>query len=80
MVRKITVMIVAIAGVLASAFPAYAQKGEKTLGIAYGFASYNTSGYVDVYFQYSFAEHVCVSLLKWATYSATTANRVSRRA
>ena len=61
MVRKITVMIVAIAGVLASAFPAYAQKGEKTLGIAGGFASYNTSGYVDVYFQYSFAEHVRIA-------------------
>ncbi len=61
MVRKITVMIVAIAGVLASAFPAYAQKGEYTLGIAGGFASYNTSGYVDVYFQYSFAEHVRIA-------------------
>ena len=29
MVRKITVTIVAIAGVLASAFPAYARKGRR---------------------------------------------------
>lgn len=40
---------------------ASAQRGEKTLGVAGGFASYNTSGMVDIYFQYSFAEHVRIA-------------------
>lgn len=34
-----------------------AQKGEKTLGISGGYASYNDGGYTDVYFQYTFADH-----------------------
>lgn len=38
-----------------------AQKGEKTLGIAGGFATYNDGGFVDVYFQYSFADHVRIA-------------------
>lgn len=37
---------------------AQAQKGEKTLGLAGGFATYNNGGYADIYFQYSFANHV----------------------
>lgn len=40
---------------------ASAQKGEKCLGIAGGFASYNTSGFTDVYFQYSFSKHVRIA-------------------
>lgn len=34
-----------------------AQRGEKTLGVAGGFATYNNGGYADLYFQYSFANH-----------------------
>ena len=54
--------IVAIAAIV-SLFPAMAsaQKGEKTLGVAGGFASFNKSGMAGVYFQYSFAEHVRIS-------------------
>lgn len=37
---------------------ASAQKGEKTLGIAGGYASYNEAGYADIYFQYTLAPHV----------------------
>lgn len=36
---------------------ANAQRGEKTLGLAGGFATYNDGGYADIYFQYSFANH-----------------------
>lgn len=36
---------------------AYSQKGEKSLGLMAGFAGYNTSGYVDVNFQYSSSNH-----------------------
>ncbi len=42
-------------------FVANAQRGEKTLGVAGGFASYNESGTVSVYFQYSFANHVRIA-------------------
>jgi len=37
------------------------QKGEMTLGVAGGYASYNNSGYADIYFQYSFAKHVRIA-------------------
>ena len=36
---------------------ASAQTGEKTLGVAGGFATYNNGGYADIYFQYTFAPH-----------------------
>lgn len=35
-----------------------AAKGEKTLGVAGGYASYNNGGQANVYFQYSFSSHV----------------------
>lgn len=38
-----------------------AQRGEKTLGLAGGYASYNQSGFAAVYFQYSLAEHFRIS-------------------
>lgn len=31
--------------------------GEKTLGLMGGYSSYNEGGFMDVYFQYTFAEH-----------------------
>lgn len=36
-------------------------KGEKTLGIMGGYASYNHSGFAGVYFQYTFAPHVRIA-------------------
>lgn len=54
--RAITLAIVCVVtGFVLS--EANAQKGEKTLGIAGGFASYNKGGYTDIYFQYTFANH-----------------------
>lgn len=51
----------AVVAIAASAFMfpagADAQKGEKVLGIAGGYASYNDGGYADIYFQYTFADH-----------------------
>ncbi len=55
-----TAAIVATCGLFASA-DAYAQKGEKTLGIAGGYASYNNGGQANVYFQYSFSSHVRIA-------------------
>lgn len=36
-------------------------KGEKTLGIGGGYATFNHSGYANVYFQYTFVPHVRLS-------------------
>lgn len=41
--------------------PVYCQKGEKTVGVAAGYSTYNNSGYTNVYFQYSFAQHVRIA-------------------
>lgn len=43
---------------LGCAFTANAQKGEKTLGVKGGYASYNNGGFADVYFQIGVANHV----------------------
>ncbi len=43
---------------LVATLPAAAQRGEKTLGIAGGFASYNNGGKASVFFQYSFSQRV----------------------
>lgn len=57
---KLKTAVVATAfalGALVSA-PAMAQgKGEKSLGLNGGYATYNNSGYVGVGFQYAFADH-----------------------
>lgn len=52
-----TVMI----GALALPQQAVAQRGEKTLGVAGGFSTYNNGGYADIYFQYTFADHFRIS-------------------
>lgn len=52
--------VVAIVGAIAC-FPAAAQKGEKTLGVAGGVATHNSGGYVDLYFQYTFAPHLRIA-------------------
>lgn len=40
---------------------ANAQRGEKTVGVAAGYATYNNGGYTNIYFQYSFAQHVRIA-------------------
>lgn len=52
---------VAAMALTAAAVPAQAQKGEKTLGVAGGYASYNDGGYADIYFQYTFAPHIRIA-------------------
>lgn len=61
--KKIFALVFAAMIAVAGFFPtqAMAQRGEKTLGIAGGFATYNDGGFVDVYFQYSFADHVRIA-------------------
>lgn len=53
-------LIAAVLAVVACAVPfsASAQRGEKTLGVMGGFSSYNDGGFADVYFQYTFVDHV----------------------
>lgn len=36
-------------------------KGEKTLGVTGGYATFNHSGYAGVYFQYTFVPHVRIA-------------------
>lgn len=46
---------------LVASMSASAQSGEKTLGVAGGFSTYNNGGYAGIYFQYSFADHVRIA-------------------
>ena len=57
--KKIYLTALGVCAAICSLFPAgaQAQKGEKTLGLMGGFATYNSSGFADVYFQYTFADH-----------------------
>ena len=63
MKKYFTRMIAAAAAILLTtgAFEASAQTGEKTLGIAAGFSSYNNGGYADIYFHYTLAPHVRIA-------------------
>ena len=55
--HTLTLGVAAAASLLCFSTKANAQKGEKTLGISGGYASYNNGGYTDIYFQYTFANH-----------------------
>lgn len=56
---KSTVLAIAtIAISLLCSLEATAHAGEKTLGVAGGFASFNKAGQANVYFQYSFTPHI----------------------
>lgn len=46
---------------IAGSAAAFAQTGEKTLGVAGGFASHNNGGYMDLYFQYTVAPNVRIA-------------------
>ncbi len=53
-------ILMAISGFLIPV-QAQAQKGEKTLGLMGGFATYNNGGFTDLYFQYTFTNHVRIA-------------------
>lgn len=60
MKSKLRILLVSMMVICGMAIPASvsAQKGEKTLGVSGGFSTYNNGGFADVYFQYSFANHI----------------------
>lgn len=60
MVRLFT-GIMMIMSAVSLPFSAAAQKGEKTLGFAGGYASHNNGGYADIYFQYTFSRHLRIA-------------------
>jgi len=53
-------LLIALLAVISCVVPSTAQtqRGEKTLGVMGGFATYNDGGFADVYFQYSFHQHI----------------------
>ncbi len=55
--RKIISAIILILVALATPIHAQNLKGEKTLGVSGGYASYNNGAYTSIYFQYSFSRH-----------------------
>lgn len=59
--KGIISVLAVITAVIACSQSAMAQRGEKTIGIAGGFATYNSGGYADVYFHYSFADHIRIA-------------------
>lgn len=61
--KKLSIFAVSILAFIGAMMPleAQAQKGEKTLGLMGGFATYNDGGFIDLYFQYSFLDHVRLS-------------------
>lgn len=61
--KKIVSIVVGMLVAVGALFPlqAEAQRGEKTLGLMGGFATYNDGGFTDVYFQYGFANHFRLS-------------------
>lgn len=61
--KKITVWALGLMACAAALFApaASAQRGEKTLGIMGGIATYNNGGFTDVYFQYNIADHVRIA-------------------
>ncbi len=56
--RSIAAAVLGTAMVLGCSLTANAQKGEKSLGVKGGYASYNDGGYASLYFNYGLADHV----------------------
>ena len=57
-IRLLAAAAIVATGALVCSVDTYGHKGEKTLGIAGGYASYNNGGLANIYFQYSFSSHV----------------------
>lgn len=57
--KKLTILgVLASLVALGTPINAFAQKGEKSLGIIGGFSTYNNGGYFGVDFQYTFLNHL----------------------
>lgn len=54
----IALFVASAPGVVYGASPV---RGEKTLGVAGGYATYNNSAYTEIFFQYTFVPHVRLS-------------------
>lgn len=59
--KHLSMFAIAIIAVAGLSSPAFARKGEKTLGLSVGYASYNNSAYTNLSFQYSFSKHVRIA-------------------
>lgn len=61
--NKIKYWLGGIMALICSLMPvaANAQKGEMTLGVMGGFATYNNGGFMDAYFQYNIIDHVRIA-------------------
>ena len=57
--KKVSLLVLAIVAAIGTLMPAkaQAQRGEMTLGLMGGFATYNNGGFADVYFQIISASH-----------------------
>ena len=61
--KKLSIALCSAAALLASFAPVKAEaastggRGEMTLGVMGGFATHNSGGYMDLYFQYTIAPH-----------------------
>lgn len=53
--------LAAVAMISLSVPSIYAQSGTKALGGSVGYASYHKGGYANMYFQYSFAQHLRIA-------------------
>ena len=51
----------ALFGLFGTGAESFAQKGEKTLGIMGGMATYNSGGFSQLYFQYTFGNHLRIA-------------------
>lgn len=59
LIHKFTALVLMLtAGAAANCPSAFANVGEKTLGVAGGYASYNGGGEANLYFQYTFTQHI----------------------
>mgnify|MGYP000792624190 FL=1 len=52
------ILIAFLIGIFGTTFSANAQKGEKALGLMGGYATENDGGYTNLYFHYSFLDHL----------------------
>lgn len=59
--KKIIFGLAMLMGILAVPTTATAGVGDKTIGFAGGYSSYNGGGYADLYFQYTFAPHLRIA-------------------
>ena len=59
--RLLSIVVLCVAAVSGAAYGAPPVRGEKTLGISGGYATFNNCAYTDIFFQYTFVPHVRLS-------------------